>query len=41
LSTGFLREWGWVAEGCEEMVMASDVWRERRGEGRIEGVVGL
>jgi hypothetical protein len=27
VSEGFVREWGWVVEGCEELVRESEKWR--------------
>jgi len=35
VTAGFLRKWGWLAKGCEEMVVATNYWREKRGEKRI------
>jgi hypothetical protein len=29
---GFLRKWGWTAEGCEELIESSNRWRNIRGE---------
>lgn len=35
LSEGFVKKWGWMLEGCEELMQATNRWRERRGEERI------
>ncbi|PVH95748.1 hypothetical protein DM02DRAFT_570697 [Periconia macrospinosa] len=32
ISEGFARKWGWLLEGCEEMIEATNAWRARRGE---------
>ncbi|CAI6079873.1 unnamed protein product [Clonostachys chloroleuca] len=32
ISEEFLTEWGWVVAGCRELLIATDYWRERRGE---------
>lgn len=32
LSEGFVKKWSWMLEGCEDMVRATNRWRERRGE---------
>ncbi|KAF5668651.1 hypothetical protein FHETE_5202 [Fusarium heterosporum] len=29
---GFLTKWSWAVQGCEELVMISNRWREKRGE---------
>lgn len=29
---GFLRKWGWLLEGCEELIEGTNYWRRRRGE---------
>jgi hypothetical protein len=29
---GFLAKWGWVADGCDELVEISNHWRMKRGE---------
>lgn len=29
---GFLRKWGWLLEGCGEIVEGTNCWRRRRGE---------
>ncbi|KAL4904259.1 hypothetical protein BDW74DRAFT_178841 [Aspergillus multicolor] len=31
VSEGFVRKWGWVVKGCEELMRATDYWRGRRG----------
>ena len=35
LTEGFLRKWGWMLEGAEEVIELSNRWRERRGEERL------
>lgn len=32
VTEGFLRKWGWVVEGCEDVMRATDSWRVRRGD---------
>ncbi|CAG9938636.1 unnamed protein product [Clonostachys rosea f. rosea IK726] len=32
ISEEFLMKWGWVVAGCSELLIATDYWRERRGE---------
>ncbi|KAH7312168.1 hypothetical protein B0I35DRAFT_480649 [Stachybotrys elegans] len=32
VTPGFLRKWGWVLEGCHDMMEATNRWRMRRGE---------
>jgi hypothetical protein len=29
---GFLAKWGWIVDGCDELVEISNYWRMRRGE---------
>lgn len=29
---GFLRKWGWVVDGCDELIKSSNHWRMLRGE---------
>ena len=29
---GFLRKWGWLLEGCQELIDGTNYWRRRRGE---------
>jgi len=36
---GFLRKWIWAAEGCTELIEASNRWRAARGEESIRLVV--
>jgi hypothetical protein len=40
VSPGFLRKWGWLLNGCEEMLRATDEWRESRGEASLAIEVG-
>lgn len=28
----FVRKWGWVVEGCTELMVATNHWRAKRGE---------
>lgn len=32
ISPGFLRKWGWLFKGCEEVLEATNQWRRMRGE---------
>ena len=32
VTAGFLQHWGWTIRGCDELVDATNSWRERRGE---------
>ncbi|CAI6300923.1 unnamed protein product [Periconia digitata] len=32
VSEGFTKKWGWLLEGCEDIVRVTNVWREARGE---------
>lgn len=34
-SLPFLRKWGWLIEDCFELFLATNEWRERRGEKRL------
>ncbi|KAH8690312.1 hypothetical protein BGW36DRAFT_307796, partial [Talaromyces proteolyticus] len=33
---GFLTKWGWVVEGCQELIESSNRWRTARGEEAIK-----
>ncbi|KAJ9131073.1 hypothetical protein NKR23_g11898 [Pleurostoma richardsiae] len=35
-TTAFLRKWGWLLGGCGELLEATNFWREKRGERRLE-----
>lgn len=35
-SPAFLRKWGFLLYGCDEILQATNYWREKRGEGRIK-----
>ena len=35
ITPGFMQKWGWVVEGCEELLRASNKWRMSRGEDPI------
>ncbi|EPS40353.1 hypothetical protein H072_5852 [Dactylellina haptotyla CBS 200.50] len=35
LSTGFLKTWGWLLGDCPDVLEATNCWRERRGEAKI------
>ncbi|KAK6347664.1 hypothetical protein TWF718_005503 [Orbilia javanica] len=41
LSAGFLNRWGFLVDGCPEILEATNVWREKRGEPKIEVAVDL
>jgi hypothetical protein len=32
LSEGFVRNWAWALKGCEDILVATNSWREKRGE---------
>lgn len=32
----FLRKWGWLLEGCTELLEGTNYWRTRRGERKLE-----
>lgn len=34
-SPAFLRKWGWILENCEEILEATNYWREKRGEKKL------
>lgn len=34
-SIPFLKKWGWLLNGCSEILVATNYWRERRGERRL------
>ncbi|KAF4459810.1 Aryl-alcohol dehydrogenase [Fusarium albosuccineum] len=34
-STNFLRKWGWLLRGCQEVFEATNYWRQVRGEATI------
>ena len=34
-SISFLRKWGWLLDGCWEIVDATNYWRKKRGEKRL------
>ncbi|MBE3049585.1 DUF3425 domain-containing protein [Candidatus Bathyarchaeota archaeon] len=36
----FLRRWGWLVEGCPELVESTNHWRRHRGEGWLEFPTG-
>lgn len=33
---GFVRKWGWLLDGCEELVYATNRWRATRGEDPLD-----
>ena len=39
LSADFLRKWGWVVQGCPEVIEATNFWRQKRGEMKIDFVM--
>lgn len=32
VTPGFVRKWGWILEGCQDLILASNQWRAARGE---------
>lgn len=32
VSVAFLRKWGWLLQGCDEVLNSTNYWRRRRGE---------
>ncbi|KAF5568915.1 hypothetical protein FPHYL_2482 [Fusarium phyllophilum] len=34
-SPSFLQKWGWMLEGCRDILQATNYWRESRGEDKI------
>jgi hypothetical protein len=32
VSEGFLEKWGWVVQGCEELMVSTSRWRRLRGD---------
>ncbi|KAI6081673.1 hypothetical protein F4821DRAFT_248741 [Hypoxylon rubiginosum] len=34
-SPAFLRKWGWIVDGCEEILEGTNYWREKRGEKKL------
>jgi len=34
-SVAFLRKWGWLINGCLEVLEATNVWRQKRGEKQL------
>lgn len=35
-SMSFLNKWGWLLEGCPEILEGTNYWREKRGEKRLK-----
>ncbi|KAF2111391.1 hypothetical protein BDV96DRAFT_649952 [Lophiotrema nucula] len=35
VSTGFVEKWGWLLKGCTEMERSTNLWREGRGEDKL------
>lgn len=31
-SAPFLKKWGWLLEGCPDVLKSTNLWREKRGE---------
>jgi hypothetical protein len=31
----FLKHWGWALRGCDELLRATNYWREKRGDHRL------
>lgn len=36
LTPEFVAKWGWVAKGCGEMMVATNYWRVKRGERKLD-----
>jgi hypothetical protein len=36
VSVPFLRKWGWLLEGCAELLEATNYWRMKRGERKLK-----
>ncbi|KAK6499602.1 hypothetical protein TWF481_009967 [Arthrobotrys musiformis] len=36
LGAGFIQRWGFLVHGCPEILEATNIWREKRGESKIE-----
>ncbi|CAM1510619.1 Fc.00g009540.m01.CDS01 [Cosmosporella sp. VM-42] len=36
VSVGFLKKWGWLLQGCSEIIESTNRWRESRGESRLD-----
>jgi hypothetical protein len=34
-TSSFLKRWGWVVKGCEELSRSTNYWRAKRGEGAL------
>ncbi|KAK7418629.1 hypothetical protein QQX98_003818 [Neonectria punicea] len=34
-SVAFLKKWGWLIQGCPEIIESTNYWRERRGEKKL------
>lgn len=39
VSVSFLREWGYLLNGCPEVLDSTNIWRERRGDKRLRLMV--
>jgi hypothetical protein len=35
ISEDFLRKWPWVVDGCHELFISTNYWRQRRGEDKL------
>jgi hypothetical protein len=35
VTEGFLRKWGFLLEGCDELIESTNRWRALRGEERL------
>ncbi|KAH6869135.1 hypothetical protein B0T10DRAFT_313967 [Thelonectria olida] len=40
-SVPFLRKWGWLLQGCLELLEATNSWRQKRGERKIAEIGGF
>ena len=36
ITESFVKYWGWTIQGCEQLLRATNYWRERRGEGPLQ-----
>jgi hypothetical protein len=35
LGESFVRKWAWALKGCEDVLLATNYWREKRSEKRL------
>ena len=36
VTESFVKHWGWTIRGCEQLLQATNYWRERRGENSLQ-----